>query len=298
MGTPEFAVPTLQKLLQSGNHHVKAVFTKEPKPQNRGMEVEKSPVHKLAEQHDIPIYTPKSLKKAESLEMIEGIDADAIIVVAYGLIIPENILQQKKYGCLNVHPSNLPKYRGAAPLQRAIINNESDTAICIIRMDAGVDTGDIMAKEDFSIDRDMTLSQLHDKCAQIGAELMVDLLDNIDHITPVKQSEEGAVYAHKLSKEEGEINWLEDKGIDIYCKIRGMNPWPGVYFTLNGKTIKILSANWNPCEHQEKVGAVMNEHFDVACLGGILRLVEIKPEGKSAMSGESFLRGNRIASLV
>lgn len=298
MGTPEFAVPSLQKLLKSDKHQVKAVFTKEPKEQNRGMEVIKSPIHQLAEQHYIDIYTPKTLRKDEIAKVINNIRADIIIVVAYGLIIPANILNMKKYGCLNIHPSKLPKYRGAAPLQRTIINNEPETAICIMQMDEGVDTGDILTQVDIDIPADMTLKELHDICSEEGSTLLLSTLDNIDHITPHKQSETGVSYAPKLAKEEGQINWQQEDGKQIYGKIKGMNPWPGAYFFIKDKMMKIISASWRSCEHKENYGSIVSDQFDVACKGGILRIEKIKPEGKKEMSGASFLRGCNISILA
>ncbi|MCP5369147.1 MAG: methionyl-tRNA formyltransferase [Rickettsiaceae bacterium] len=297
MGTPEFAVPSLQTLLKSEKHCVKAVFTKEPKEQNRGMELIKSPIHQLAEKYNIDIYHPKTLRNSEIVSVIDNIKADIIIVVAYGLIIPANILNIKKYGCLNIHPSRLPKYRGAAPLQRTIINNEEETSICIIQMDEGVDTGDILAQKDIKIPKDMELKELHDICAVEGAELLLNTLDNIDNIIPHKQSEHGVSYASKLSKEEGKINWQKEDGLQIYGKIKGMNPWPGAYFFMNGKMIKIISASWKSVKHAENYGNIMSNKFDVACRGGILRIEKIKPEGKNEMSGESFLRGYNITYL-
>lgn len=297
MGTPEFALPSLQKLLASSKHRVKAVFTKEPKEQNRGMGIVKSPIHQLAEQYNIDIHTPKTLRKDEIAAVIDGIVADIVIVIAYGLIIPANILKMKKYGCLNIHPSKLPKYRGAAPLQRTIINNESATSICIMQMDEGVDTGDILTQMDIDIHPDMTLKELHDICAEEGSKLLLSTLDNIDNITPRKQPEIDVSYAPKLTKEEGQINWQEEDGQQIYGKIKGMNPWPGAYFFIQGKMMKITSASWKALEHKENYGNIISNEFDVACRGGILRIEKIKPEGKKEMSGESFLRGCRINHL-
>lgn len=298
MGTPEFAAPSLQKLLESSKHNIKAVFTKEPKEQNRGMGIVKSPIYRLAEQHCIDIYTPKTLRKDEIAAIIDGIAADIIIVIAYGLIIPANILKMKKYGCLNIHPSKLPQYRGAAPLQRTIINNEQETAICIMQMDEGVDTGDVLTQIDIDIHPDMTLKELHDICAEEGSKLLLSTLDNIDNIIPHKQPEIGVSYAPKLTKEEGQINWQEEDGKRIYGKVKGMNPWPGAYFFIQGKMMKITSASWQTVEHKENYGSIISQEFDVACRGGILRIEKIKPEGKKEMSGESFLRGCRINQLV
>lgn len=290
MGTPDFAVPALEALINSPKHKVVAVFTQKPKAQGRGMKVANSPVHKLALLNDISVYTPTTLRSEESNELLRSIDADIIIVVAYGFIIPAGIISMKKHGCLNIHPSKLPKYRGAAPLQRTIINGETETAVCIMQMDAGLDTGDIILQKDFELGPRITLIDLHDKCAKIGGELLIEVLDNIDNLPRIKQSEEGLCYAHKLTKEEGKINW-QDSAFDIDCKIRGMNPWPGVYFENNGKTIKILSAEYTNNEHNATPGAVLNKNFEVACGKGTLIIKTLKPEGKTSMPATDYLRG-------
>ncbi|HJK86955.1 MAG TPA: methionyl-tRNA formyltransferase [Candidatus Megaira endosymbiont of Nemacystus decipiens] len=300
MGTPDFAVPPLKKLIDSKEHDVKAVFTKEPKRQNRGMKLVYSPVHKVAMENNIEIHTPKTLRKDNVLDLIKSINADVIVVAAYGLIVPENILKAKKFGCINIHPSDLPKYRGAAPLQRIIINNEKDSAVCIIQMDEGVDTGDILMKQDFEISPESTFREFHDQCAEIGSDLLIKVLDNITTITPKKQSSEGATYANKLTKEEGKIKWSSETAEQIHCKIKGMNPWPGVYCYENddeSNMIKIIESSFKVENHNYESGSVISNKFDVACLGGILRLIKVKPEGKKEMSGEDFLRGKSIKKL-
>ena len=183
-------------------------------------------------------FAPGELRENAISEMSN--DADVIVVTAYGFIIPKTILEAKKYGCLNIHPSDLPKYRGAAPLQRTIINGENKTAVCIMQMDEGLDTGDIIIKEELAISNKITFTELHDKTSKIGARMLVHVLDNIDKVTPFKQSNKGVSYAHKLSKEESKINWYEPAFL-IDCKVRGMNPWPGIYFEYQGKKIKIIN---------------------------------------------------------
>ena len=248
MGTPEFAIPALSQLIDSTNHNVVAVFTQAPKAKGRGMKTTNSPVHVLAASNNIPVYTPKTLRDQEAAQLIDSIEADIIVVVAYGFIIPGNILKAKKYGCLNIHPSKLPKYRGAAPLQRTIINGEKESAVCIIQMDEGLDTGDIILQKDFSLEVTTTFPELHNLCASLGGYMLIEALNNIENLRKIKQSEEGASYAHKLTKDEGKINW-QSTAFEIDCKIRGMNPWPGVYFEHNDKIIKILSAEYNEHKH-------------------------------------------------
>ncbi len=290
MGTPDFAVPALKALIENKKHNVKAVFTREPKPQNRGMKLTNSPVHDLANSHNIKVFTPKTLKNNQAIELVDQVEADIIVVVAYGFIIPPNILNSKKYGCLNIHPSKLPKYRGAAPLQRTIINGESETAVCVMQMDEGLDTGDIILQEDFVIDSRISLQELHDKSANIGAKLLQDVLDNIEQFPQIKQSDEGITYADKLSKEEGKIDW-NLSAYEIDCRVRGMIFWPGAYFFLDDKMIKIIESEPIDKNHNNTPGSIVSSQFEVVCGKGSLIIKKLKPEGKQVMSGADFLRG-------
>jgi len=303
MGTPEFAVPALSKLLASEKHKVTAVFSQMPKPQGRGMKIHESPIHLLAKNYNdynVPVYTPSTLRTGESLDLINSIEADVIVVAAYGFIIPKSILSAKKYGCLNIHPSKLPKYRGAAPLQRTIINGETETAVCIMQMDEGLDTGDILLSQSFSISNKTTFVELHDKCAELGADLLMQVLDDINNIKPVKQSEkcqpeEEVLYAHKLSKEESKIDWAESSFV-IDCKVRGMNPWPGVYFEYYGKKIKIIEAETLGIDSNQAPGTFLDSRpdvLDISCGKGILRVIKLQPEGKRIMTASDYKRGLR-----
>lgn len=292
MGTPEFATPALRALINS-KHKVVAVFSQKPKARGRGMQIMPSPVHQLANEHNIKVYTPETLRNEEAEQLISSIDADIVVVTAYGFIIPKNILESKKYGCLNIHPSKLPKYRGAAPLQRTIIDGERETAVCIMKMDVGLDTGDILMEKDFLISDKITFKELHDECAQMGADLLLQVLENIDNIKPRKQSEEGIVYAHKLSKEESKIDWQESAFV-IDCKVRGMNPWPGVYFEHQGKKVKIIESEYLDIQHEYEPGSILNDNpkfFEIACGKGILRISKVQPEGKQIMDAKDWQRG-------
>ena len=255
MGTPSFALPTLEALNSSKQHNVKAVFTAEPKAKGRGMKLSPSPVGEFASKYNLPVYSPKTLRSEEVQKQIYDLEADIIIVVAYGFIIPKSILAAKKYGCLNIHPSMLPKYRGAAPLQRTIMNGEKETAVCIMQMDEGLDTGDILMSKQFSLEEDISLIELHDKCSSLGANLLLETLNNIDKLSPIRQEslikngrcaidgrvlDDKVIYAKKLSKEEAEISWSED-AFAIDCKVRGANPWPGVHFNI--KNMRYLDNN-------------------------------------------------------
>ncbi|WP_347938535.1 methionyl-tRNA formyltransferase [Rickettsia oklahomensis] len=291
MGTPEFAVPALKKLI--AHHEVMVVFTQQPKAKGRGLSLAKSPIHQLAFEYQIPVYTPSTLRNEETINLINKINADIIVVTAYGFIVPEAILNAKKYGCLNVHPSDLPRHRGAAPLQRTIIEGDKTSSVCIIRMDIGLDTGDILMKEDFNLEKRTTLEELHNKCANLGAELLIKTLANIDNIVPIKQSSYGITYAHKLTKEEGKINW-QDSAYSIDCKIRGMNPWPGAYFSYDEKIIKILEAEYLNVDHHFTPGTVISDKLEIACGSGILQVKKLQQESKRALNIEAFLRGTHI----
>ena len=291
MGTPDFAVPTLQALIAS-SHSVSAVFTQAPKPKGRGLTETLSPIHALATQHSIPVYTPKTLRSSEALDLINNIDADIIVVVAYGFIIPKAILEAKKNGCLNIHPSALPRFRGAAPLQRTIIAGDKETQICIMQMDEGLDTGDIILSQKLTLNPRITFKELHDTCSNIGAELLISALDNFNTLTHTKQPEKGLVYAHKLTKEEGIIDW-NDSAFNIDCKVRGMNPWPGVFFEYKGNIVKILEAEYQDATHAVIPGTVIGNKLTIACGKGVLSIKKVQKPGKSAISTEEFLRGYR-----
>lgn len=293
MGTPKFAVPTLRRLILSKEHNVVAVFSQQPKPQGRGLKIMESPVCTLASFYKIPIYTPTTLTELKAFKLISGIIADIIVVVAYGLLIPKNVIESKKYGCLNIHPSKLPKYRGAAPLHRTIINGEKNTAVSVIQMDEGLDTGDIILQEEFDLDEKTTLQSLHDKCAQIGSELLLKILNNIHGFARTMQPTIGKSYAHKLTKEEGRVVWSHHSAFQIDCMVRGMSPWPGVFFKVQNQKITILEVEVFNIHHSFIVGQVLNNSFCIACTQDVLRIHSLKPEGKKQMSGTDYLHGHR-----
>ncbi len=290
MGTPEFAIPVLSSLIDSKEHKVVAVFTQTPKPKGRGLRITNSQVHDLALFYNIPVYTPKTLRDSATVELINSIEADVIVVVAYGFIIQKNILNIKKYGCLNIHPSKLPKYRGATPLQRTIINGDRESAVCVIQMDEGLDTGDIILKKEFLLSHRITLSELHAQCANIGRKLLLEVLSNIERLPRIKQSQEGASYAHKLSKKEAKIDWRKSS-FELDCQVRGMNPWPGPFFKHDGKKIKVLSAEYTKNNHLFIPGNLLNDEFEVACGQGSLKIIKLKPEGKQKMFAKDYLQG-------
>ena len=291
MGTSQFGVPALKSLISK--HQVVAVFTQAPKSKGRGLKLATSPIHDIAAESNIAVLTPATLRTADAFALIESIEADLIVVCSYGFIIPKNILGSKKYGCLNIHPSLLPKYRGAAPLQRAIINGDEKTAVCIMQMDEGLDTGSVLLQEELSIPDSMSVQELHDKCAEIGGKLLLDVLEGIDNIIPIKQSEEGASYAHKLSKEEARIDW-NMTAKQINCKIRGMLIWPGSYFVYQGIEIKVLKAKVIELEHNYVPGTVVNDRLQIACGKNILDVQELQKAGSKPLKSDEFLRGFAI----
>ncbi|PIR34738.1 MAG: methionyl-tRNA formyltransferase [Alphaproteobacteria bacterium CG11_big_fil_rev_8_21_14_0_20_44_7] len=280
MGTPDFAVPCLQKLISS-EHEIVAVYTAAPKPAGRGKKLRASPVQIVAEENNLNIKTPKSLKTEELPE------CDMAIVAAYGLLLPKHVLQTPKYGCLNIHPSDLPRWRGAAPIQRTIMAGDKKTAICIMQMDEGLDTGDIVAREDLLLDDNITASELHDKCAERGAEMVLEVLADIDNMKPVPQSDEGVTYAAKISKDDMRVDW-QKAAHEIYNQIRAVNP----YFEYENERIKIFSAEI--IDMQGKAGEVLDNELAVACGQRAIRILKLQKPGKKPILADEFLRGNAI----
>lgn len=295
MGSPEFSLPTLQALHKK--HQVIAVYTQAPKPAGRGKKETLSPVHQLADSLGLPVYTPRTLRKAEAQEEFKSLGADCAVVIAYGLILPKEILEATPRGCINIHPSDLPKYRGAAPMQRTILAGEKDTAMCIMQMDEGIDTGDVLSMEKVSLNNEITYSELADKMSHLGARNLIEVLDNIDQITPQKQSEINACYASKITKEEAELNW-DDSAKNLMRKIRVFNPWPGTFFYHNNEKIKVLSAKYDDAPHDFKPGTIIDEKLlIIACKQGSFQPLTLRRPGKNSTATVDFLRGYRIESF-
>ncbi len=291
MGTPEFAVPTLQALITK--HKVVAVYTQAPKPAGRGQKETLSPVHQVALDHNIPVYTPKTLRNDHAKQEFIQIDADLSVVVAYGLILPKEVLEAHKYGCINIHPSKLPFYRGAAPMQRTIEMGEKETAMCIMKMDEGVDTGDIFITEHVKLDENITYAQLSNYMSKLGADMVLKVLDQIDDITLIKQPKDGS-YAKKIDKEEGLLDWNQDADV-LQRKVRAFNPWPGTYFLNGDEKIKVLEANYLNEQHNYTSGTIVDEKkLLIACKNGFFQPLSLQKPGKKIMGYEEFLRGNKI----
>ena len=288
MGTPEFSVPTLKELYK--HHNIVAVYTQAPKPAGRGYKETLSPVHQLANQLNIPVYTPKTLRNEQAKAEFAAIDADLAVVIAYGLILPREILQAHKYGCINIHPSMLPFYRGAAPMQRTIEALEEETAMCIMQMDEGVDTGDILDIEKVELKEDITYTELAEYMAVLGANNLLKVIENINEITPIKQPIDGS-YAKKIQKEEGELDWNKSAKI-LAAKVRAFSPWPGTYFIANGEKIKVLKATYLLQEHDFIPGEILDKKkLLIACKEGIFQPLILQRPGKKPIAVEEFMRG-------
>lgn len=293
MGTSNFAVPAL-KALHESNHEILRVFTKPPSKANRGQKLHKSAVHEAAEKLKIAVSCPTSLKKPETIEELESLDADIIVVVSYGHILRKNVLEMYKNGCLNIHPSSLPRWRGAAPIERTVLNGDQKTSLCIIKMDEGLDTGDIMLSKDVEIQKYETSKILSEKMAKLGAECIVEALDNFSNLTPKKQDEEGVEYAEKISKDEAIINWQDDAE-KIDCMVRAFNPWPYCSFLFKGERIKLIEAESSPTqEHGVKPGTILDNRMTIACGKGTLNPTILQKPGKKPVSIKDFLNGTKI----
>lgn len=291
MGTPAFAVPALTSLQEAG-HEIVAVYTQPPRPAGRGQKDKLSPIHAYAIEKQLPVYTPTSLREAATQAEFAALGADAAIVAAYGLLLPPAILAACPYGCINIHPSLLPRWRGAAPIHRPLLAGDKETGVTIMQMDKGLDTGDMLLIEREVIKQDDTSETLHDRLALIGAELVVKTLARIAEgtIKAIKQPEEGVTYAAKLTKEEGRIDW-QLPAENIERMIRAFTPWPGAYTTYQGETIKILQAHYSTAAIHAAPGTLVGSQFTVACGQGSLQPLIVQRAGKSATACDAFLRG-------
>jgi methionyl-tRNA formyltransferase len=291
MGSPDFAVPALMALHAAG-HGIAAVYCQPPRPAGRGQTLRPCPVHRAATALGLPVRTPDRLRRdTEAHAAFAALDLDAAVVAAYGLILPPPMLDAPRRGCLNIHASLLPRWRGAAPIQAAIMAGDAETGITIMRMDAGLDTGPMLSRGAVPITPATTTPALHDALAAIGARLILDALD--DPPEPVPQPETGATYAPKLSRDDGRIDWTQPaEALDR--RIRALNPWPGTETTLNGAPFKIHAATL--AEGAGPPGVTINDRLTVACGIGALLLNCVQAPGRSAMPAADFLRGHPVAA--
>lgn len=297
MGTPEFAVEALSSILKSG-HKVTAVFTQTDKPQGRKMVMTPPPVKLFALERDIPVYQPTTLKDLQVFETIRQINPDVIVVVAYGKMLPENILKYPKRGCINVHASLLPRHRGASPIQWSIVCGDHKTGVTTMMMDVGMDTGDMLLKSETEIRPEDTADTLHDRLKVMGAQLISETLSRIENegITPIKQSENEATYAPIIKREMGEIDFSKTAQ-EINNLVRGFYPWPAAYIkTADGKRLKVFSVSVSGYTELAAATVVENEgRLVVACGGNTsVELLEVQPEGKNRMTAQSLLNGYKI----
>ncbi len=293
MGSPDFSVAALAALIEAG-HDVVCVYSQPPRPAGRGQKEKPGPVHAYALEHGIAVRTPVSLKDETAQQEFADLKADVAVVAAYGLILPPAILAAPRLGCLNIHASLLPRWRGAAPIQRAIMAGDAETGVTIMAMDAGLDTGPMLTGEAISIGQETTASNLHDGLAALGARLIVEVLADVEAylLKARKQPEDGVTYAAKLTREEGRIDWTLTAD-DIERRVRALNPWPGIWFEHDGRRIKVLEAE--TVDGNGTPGEVLEGDLAIACGRGCLRLTRVQAAGRSAVNAADFLRGYELA---
>jgi methionyl-tRNA formyltransferase len=292
LGTSAFAVPALGALVEAG-HDVLTVYTRAPKPAGRGQQERRTPVHERALSLGLAVRTPKGLRSDEEAAAFKALDLDAAVVVSYGHILPKPFLEAPVLGCINIHGSLLPRWRGAAPIHRAILAGDGETGVTIMRMDEGLDTGPMLLAERTPISAADTAESVHDRLAELGGRLIVSTLDGLvaGTIQPVPQPQDGVTYAHKLGKEEGALDWRRP-GAELERKVRAFHPWPGTWFDVAGERIKVLAASLALAGGAPGRVSVGPDGFPViACGVGGLRLLRLQRAGKSAQSADSFLRG-------
>lgn len=295
MGTPDFAAASLEALIAS-RHEIQAVVTQPDKPKGRKGELTPSPVKVVAEGKGIKVYQPLKVRDEEFVKTLRAYNPDVMVVVAFGQIIPLSILKMPKYGCVNIHGSLLPKYRGAAPIQWAVLDGEKETGITTILMDEGIDTGDILLKKTIQIDTDETSGSLFDKLMALGAKAILETLDELEKgsLTPTKQGESPTAYAKMLTKAMGLIDFIKSAK-ELDCFVRGMDPWPSAYTLLSGKTLKLWKVR--AVDGSGKAGSVIGidkDSFTIACGEGAIEVLEVQLEGKKRMSSGDFLKGSSL----
>jgi methionyl-tRNA formyltransferase len=287
MGTPAFAAVALKALIDAG-HDVAAVYSQPPRPKGRGMDTQKSPVHLLAEELGLDVRTPVSLRNGDEIAAFQALNADVAVVAAYGLILPKPVLDAPRHGCINIHASLLPRWRGAAPIQRAIMAGDAQTGVTIMQMEEGLDTGPMLLKEAMPISPDMNAGALHDALAELGARLICQALDELPQLKPVPQPSDGVTYAAKITKEECRIDWRRS-AVELDRHVRGLSPAPGAFTEINGERLTILAADLVPGSGTP--GTTLDDRLTIACGEGALRPTLVRRAGKRAMSAEEMLRG-------
>ena len=292
MGTPDFAVPTLIELAARG-HKIAAVYTRAPKPAGRGMDLQRTPVEQEARRLALAVHTPRTLKDEEAQAAFRAHDADAAVVVAYGLILPKSVLEAPQLGCFNIHASLLPRWRGAAPINRAIMTGDAESGVTIMKMDEGLDTGAMAMAERMPIGADITAGDLHDALSRQGADLMLRALAAAERgsLTLTPQPDNGVTYAEKISKNETRIDWSKSWK-QVHDHIRGLSPFPGAWFEIDGVRVKALRSTKG--EGSGVAGTVLDDKLTIACGAGAVRLTQVQRAGKQPMSTDEFLRGTPV----
>jgi methionyl-tRNA formyltransferase len=297
MGTPDFAVGALEAIIKAG-HEVVAVVTQPDKPKGRSGQMQFPPVKECALKYNIPVFQPAKIKTPEAVEELRGYNADIFVVAAFGQILSKEILDMPRLGCVNIHASLLPKYRGAAPINWCIIDGEEKTGVTIMQMNEGLDTGDILTVKEVPIDKKETAETLFDKLSVAGAELIVDTLPKLANgeVTPIQQDDSKSSYAKLMHKSLGKVDWTKS-AVSIERLVRGLNSWPSAFTSFNGKTVKLWSCDVvSDTDNKGEAGTIVNvakDYFDVACGEGVLRVLELQLEGKKRMDTKSFLLGNQ-----
>ena len=293
MGSPAFSVPVLEALVAAG-HEIVAVYTQPPRPAGRGKKQRPCPVHARALALTLDVRHPASLKEAEEQVAFSELRADAAVVVAYGLLLPQELLDAPAHGCLNIHASLLPRWRGAAPIHRAIMAGDRETGICIMQMEAGLDTGPVLYQETISIAPDETTAALHERLSDLGARSIVQSLKDLSQLQARPQSSVGICYAQKIDKSEAQIDWSLPAEI-LDRQIRGLSPFPGAWAMLRGERVKFLGSALISCEQPlASAGTVLDDDLGIACGSGALRITRLQRAGKSAQSSADFLRGTPV----
>ncbi|MDF0600849.1 methionyl-tRNA formyltransferase [Psychromarinibacter sp. C21-152] len=287
MGTPDFSVPVLEALVAAG-HDIACVYCQPPRPAGRGKKDRPSPVQARAEALGLPVRHPERLRDPAEQQAFADLKPEVAVVVAYGLILPQPVLDAPDHGCLNIHASLLPRWRGAAPIQRAIMAGDRETGVCIMRMEAGLDTGPVLLREALQIAPDETAGTLHDRLSALGARLIVEALDRLDALAPEPQPEEGVTYADKIDKAEARIDWTRPAA-EVDRLIRGLSPFPGAWTGLRGERLKLLNAHVVDAEGDP--GAVLDDRLTVACGSGAVRITRLQRAGRGAQSAQDVLRG-------
>lgn len=296
MGTPDFAVPTLQKLINN-KKNVVAVYTKMAKKSNRGFKLQNTPIYEIAEKNNIKIFTPPTFKGGKNLNELKNLKPDLIIVVAYGLILPKELLEIPKYGCINLHPSLLPKYRGCAPMERCLLSRDTESGVCVMKIDEGLDSGDIIDTYKCKITKETDIQTIKNDFSNIGADMIlktVEKLEKGEKIDYIKQNNNMATFTDKITNKDAIIDWQNDSVIDIHNKIRALNDSVGVYLYHNNNRIKLIKSDYILKENNINAATIQDKYFSINCKDGILKILMLQKEGKKVVNIKDFINGYKF----